>query len=87
MKDKLDISKINKVRKSLKDFKMVTIDKKNQWYNQAEQKQPFTSSDIRAWLNELDGYRQSINESISSIKLDLGCQPISKEELEHLKTL
>lgn len=87
LKDKVDINEINKARTSLIEFSRVAMDGKRQWINQADQKDLIQRNDILDWITELDGYRKTINESISSTTQKLRCQLISKEELEHLRAI
>lgn len=87
LSEKLDIEKINQVRTSLNNFSKVTTDAKLDWVNRARQNQPFPLNDILDWFSELDGYRKTVNESISLTTRNLDCQPISKEELEQFRTM
>ena len=87
IRDKLDINEISKARTSLNEFMKVAMDRKRQWINQAEQKEQIQKSDIFNWISELDNHRKTINVYLSTTTQNLRCQPISREELENLRTL
>jgi hypothetical protein len=81
-KGRLDICKICDIKKFLNDFMDLTLVTKQQWMNAALNRQPFDRNSVIDWLHILNEHRRVINESVSSVKFAIQCQPISKEQLQ-----
>lgn len=80
-KGRLDIDKITQARKSLEDFRDQTAHGKDEWMEAAYHKEPFSRERVMSWHDLLENDRKVINESLSSVRLALECQPISNEDL------
>lgn len=83
IKDRLDIDKIEQAKNALEDFYNQTYLEKNMWMDAAFHKRPVERDHIIGWHDALDKDRKIVNESLSSVKRALKCQPMSKEQLQN----
>ncbi len=80
----LDIGKIKDIINSLTDFKEETYKTKQKFMDSVQKGQLFSIEQIKDWKHHLNDDRRVINETVSSLKRDMGCQHISKKKIEEI---